>query len=288
MSRLVSLLLVSGFLLLAACRTSPESPLPAGGISSLPVRFLLTFDDGPSGQPDRNTTAEVLNTLAHNHWQSGIKAIFFVQTRAPHGGGTPVGQSLMERIHAEGHLLELHSGSPRGHINNTLMPLAELDQSLDNGIHDIRRVSGESPRFIRPPFWAYKAETVEHYETHGLTMLLDDITIRDGKVRGYTSNPHARAHIHADLERAARRIQAGELPAVSGYIPLVVTMHDTNPTTARDLELYLGMLIEEARRVGLTVDTPAFVAPAAELDRVASVRGNRRVFALHADGHLYR
>ncbi|HKU47661.1 MAG TPA: polysaccharide deacetylase family protein, partial [Burkholderiales bacterium] len=55
---------------LAAC-AGVETP-PA------PVRFLLTFDDGPAP-----STAQVLQTLAANPVQPGIKAVFFVQTRAP-------------------------------------------------------------------------------------------------------------------------------------------------------------------------------------------------------------
>jgi peptidoglycan/xylan/chitin deacetylase (PgdA/CDA1 family) len=277
-----------GLLGLAGCQTTMPPELPLTPVSSLPVRFLLSFDDGPSGSLDDNTTARVLDTLAHNRWQNGIKAIFFVQTRHPAGGGTPIGQQLMRRIFREGHLLALHTASSLGHINHTQIPLGELDLQLDDGIEDIRHISGDVPAFIRPPFWAYNEATLARYQAHGLTMLLDDITIRDGKVRGYTSNPHVRAHIRADLERAARRVQAGEIPAVSGYIPLVMTMHDTNPTTAHDLESYLGMLLDEARRVGFVVDGTPFISPRAELVRVANARGQRPAYAGNADSHTYR
>lgn len=274
---------------LAACQTTvPSTQPPVATVSPLPVRFLLSFDDGPSGSVDNNTTAHILDTLAHNRWQNGIKAIFFVQTRHHAGGGTPIGQQLMQRIDREGHLLALHTASPQGHINHTQMPLAALDRTLEDGIEDIHHISGDVPAFIRPPFWAYNAATLARYQAHGLTMLLDDITIRDGKVKGYTSNPHARAHIRADLQRAARRVQAGEIPAVSGYIPLVMTMHDTNPTTAHDLDSYLGMLLEEAWRAGFVVDATPFISPRVELVRVANVRGQRPAYAGTTDSHRYR
>lgn len=282
------------FLLLAAlglfaCRTSlPVPPPPAPPVSAVPVRFLLTFDDGPSGKVMGNSTARILDTLANNRWQPDIKAIFFVQTRHRSGGGSPVGQQLLRRMHAEGHVLALHTASSRGHVNHTQMPLAELDQSLIDGIADITAVTGQAPRFIRPPFWAHNSETVALYESHGLTMLLDDIIIRDGKIRGITSNPHARHRIRTDLRHAAQRIQDQEIPAWSGYIPLVMTLHDTNSTTARDLELYLGMLIEEARAAGLQVAEQPFISPSAEVARVAGLRASRALLAQGGGFGRYR
>ena len=64
-------------LALAACA------IPGGGVSSLstPISFLLSFDDGPAP-----STARVLETLASNPVQPGIKAIFYVQTHAPQAG----------------------------------------------------------------------------------------------------------------------------------------------------------------------------------------------------------
>jgi len=268
--------------LLGACRSVEPGPtLPPAVVEAQPhrVRFLITFDDGPSAAPVNNPTARILDTLAHNRWQDGIKAIFFVQTRHPRGGGTDIGQRLMRRESAEGHVLGIHSATVRGHVNHTTMSVDELDHMLDDGIDDIRRISGDVPRFLRPPFWAHNATTDARYEAHGLTLLLDDIRIRDGKIRGYHENHGARAKIHADLALAAARIVNGELPVVSGYTPLVLILHDTNSVTARDLELYLGMLIEEARAVGLVVDDPPFVAPAREVVIAATMRGTRPVYA---------
>lgn len=283
--------LAMSFGLLAACNGvafPPAAPLFAERTASVPVRFLLTFDDGPSGARSGNSTALILDTLAHNRWQPGIKAIFFIQTRHSFGGGTDTGRALIARMHREGHQIGLHTASARGHINHTQMPLAELDCTLDDGIEDIRRFTGDVPRFLRPPYWAHNAMTVARYEAHGLTMLLDDVSLGDGKIRGYNSNPQARGRIRANLQRAARRIAAGDLPEVSGYIPLIVTMHDTNPTTARDLESYMGMLIEEARAVGLSVHKTPFVAPGSEIIRVATRRGNRPSYAQQAPLPIYR
>jgi peptidoglycan/xylan/chitin deacetylase (PgdA/CDA1 family) len=292
MRRALLLLLLPAGLVLGACRTPPvnvpPAPATAPDAAMLPVRFLLTFDDGPSGARSDNSTALILDTLARNRVQNDIKAIFFVQTRHRLGGGTEIGRQLLRRIHCEGHQLALHTASPDGHINHTQMPLEALDRSLEDGIRDIRAVSGDVPRFIRPPYWAHTPATVARYEAHGLSMLLDDITIRDGKVHGYHSNPHARERIRADLVRAAQRVHAGDIPALSGYHPLVMTLHDTNPTTARDLESYLGMLIEAARDAGLRVHPRPFIAPGAEANKVASVRAQRPSYAQAAFGSGYR
>lgn len=277
--------------LLAACQgvaVPPATAALAERNASLPVRFLLTFDDGPSGARTDNSTARILDTLARNRWQRDIKAIFFIQTRHPLGGGTDTGRALIARMDREGHQIGLHTASARGHINHTQMPLAELDGTLADGIEDIRRYTGDVPRFLRPPYWAHNTATVARYEAHGLTMVLDDVSLGDGKIRGYNSNPQARGRIRANLQRAARRIEAGELPEVSGYIPLIVTMHDTNPTTARDLESYMGMLFEEARTVGLTVHKTPFVAPGSEIIQVANRRGNRPSYAQRTPGPIYR
>jgi hypothetical protein len=117
-------------------------------------------------------------------------------------------------------------------------------------------------------------------------MLLDDVSIGDGKVLGITANPNARKRIYADLQKAARRVRDDQIPVVAGYFPLVMTMHDTNPTTARNLESYLGMLVEEARRVGLVVHPQPFITAGEELARLATVRANRPLLARNEGASL--
>ena len=62
-------------LILGSCAIVPllsshAAPLPK-------VRFLLTFDDGPSPASEDNPTAKIADTLAANAVQAGIKAVFF-------------------------------------------------------------------------------------------------------------------------------------------------------------------------------------------------------------------
>ncbi len=80
-----------------------------------PVRFALTFDDGPTTRDKGNPTEIILDALAENPVQRGIKGIFFVQTRNSGGGATERGRALIRREHAQGHLVALHDGSTSGH-----------------------------------------------------------------------------------------------------------------------------------------------------------------------------
>lgn len=236
------------------------------------VRFLMTFDDGPSAVPKDNPTQSILDQLANNAVQPNIKAVFFVQTRNRNGGGTAIGQALMQREHAEGDVIALHSGSPRGHINHTQMPWPEFEQSLRDGIADIKRITGSAPEFVRPPYWAFNAHTLAGYHEHGLNMLLDDVTIGDGKVHGVIVNRHARNRIRVDLRNMYRKIENGEVPLVDGHYPIVVTFHDTNAYTAKHLQSYLEMLVEEAWRVGMTLDSQYFYSTTADVETVVAAR----------------
>src|SRR5688572_32651642 len=78
-------------ILAAAALATLAAGASAEPASPAPIRFLLSFDDGPAP-----STARVLQTLAANPVQPGIKAMFFVQTRIGDGS------QLMRRTHAEG------------------------------------------------------------------------------------------------------------------------------------------------------------------------------------------
>ncbi len=176
-------------LLLAAtgCRKAPiqDASASASALVPHPARFLLTFDDGPSVRRPYNPTTAILDTLVDNSVQPRIKAAFFVQTRSPRRGGNPYGKELLRRIHDEGHVIALHSGSARGHKNHRRLPPAELEQSLIDGSADIHGLSGHDPTLVRPPYWAFDARTQAAYQDHGLEMLLTDISARDGKTWGW-------------------------------------------------------------------------------------------------------
>lgn len=254
---------------LAGCQGAPAlqddgPPLPLS-------RFLLTFDDGPSGRSPNNPTAQILDVLAHNSVQPGIRAIFFVQTRYRTGGATPLGRALIKRAHVEGHLLGLHSGSALGHVSHVQLGEA-LGQSLRDGIEDLRALSGETIWLVRPPYWAFTEHTIAEYARQRLQMLLTDVRARDGMSHGYTRSLRRRSHLRAELARVRAYIRAGLLPVVGGVVPVIVSFHDTNPYTAAHMEEYLRILVEEAAAVGLPLAERPFYADRKEIEAVVRQR----------------
>lgn len=265
------LLAAAALCALAGCAALPAAPGPA---PEQPIRFLLTFDDGPATWTlfdDRASTVRVLETLAENPVQPGIKAIFFVQTRAWNAGGTQAGRALLRREHAEGHLLAVHTGTRDSHMSHMLLDAATLEQSLADAKSDIAAIAGAVPRLVRPPFWAYDEDILAAYQRASLDMLLTDLQAFDGNVY-INFSLRKRGNLHEQLARAKRRIALGELPVMDGAVPLVATFHDVNAYTARNLAEYLAILVEEARALGLRLAPKPFYDRSGDLERAARLR----------------
>lgn len=253
--------------LLGGCASVAPPPL----ITSAPIRFLLSFDDGPSASLGVNPTRQILDVLAHNPLQPGIKALFFVQTRAPWAGGSEQGQALLQRQQQSGHLLGFHTATS-GHANHRLLSPDALQQSLRAGVADLSAISGTPPRLVRPPFWNYNARTFAAYQEHGLRLLLTDLSANDGKTWGINGSLRRRSSLRAQLAEVAVQIQADALPVVDGVIPVVVTFHDLNPYTARHMQEYLQILLDVARDVGLATSSKPFYDQRERLERAALAR----------------
>ena len=251
----------------AAPATAPAANPPAPATPA-PVRFLLSFDDGPSGSSGDNPTVRVLDTLANNAVQPGIKAVFFTQTRHWHGGGTDTGRALIRREHEAGHVVALHSATAT-HANHRFMDAAERDASLRRGVDDLRTLTGSAPLLVRPPFWAYDAATLDSYHRHGLHMLLTDLNANDGKIWGVNFSWHKRSNMLAMLAETRVRWAAGALHMVDGHTPVVVTFHDVNSYTARNLEVYLRILLDVARELDIPVAATPFYDERGALERAA-------------------
>jgi peptidoglycan/xylan/chitin deacetylase (PgdA/CDA1 family) len=255
-------------LLGAACAApAPQPPRVPGP----PVRFLLTFDDGPSTREPYNPTRAVLDQLAVNDVQRGIKAVFCVQTGDTRAGASAAGRALMQRAHAEGHVLALHTAT-QGHRSHVRMDDAVLADSLLDGVADLERITGRAPALVRPPFWSYDARTAGLYAEAGLHMLLTDINARDGKIYGFNASPRRRSHFLASMRETAVAAGQGLIPALDGVLPVVITFHDSNPYTARRLAEYLHLILEAAAAAGLEVADPPFYEQRAEIERAALLR----------------
>jgi peptidoglycan/xylan/chitin deacetylase (PgdA/CDA1 family) len=236
-----------------------------------PIRFLLTFDDGPSASSFWNPTMTVLDSLATNPVQPNLKAVFFVQTRASRAGGSEIGRQVMQREQAEGQILGFHTATP-GHTNHRSLDPQELEQSLTNGSADIAAITGAPPTLVRPPFWNYDKRTFAAYQQHGLHVLLTDLSANDGKIWGFNASPRRRAHFLRTMSEVRERIALGELPVVDGVIPVVVTFHDLNRYTARHTREYLQILLDSAQASGVKIAEKPFYDDTAALQRAAMAR----------------
>lgn len=236
-----------------------------------PIRFLLTFDDGPSASSFWNPTMTVLDSLATNPVQPNLKAVFFVQTRASRAGGSEIGRQVMHREQAEGQILGFHTATP-GHTNHRSLDPQELEQSLTNGSADIAAITGAPPTLVRPPFWNYDKRTFAAYQQHGMHVLLTDLSANDGKIWGFNASPRRRAHFLRTMSEVRERIARGELPVVDGVIPVVVTFHDLNRYTARHAREYLQILLDSASATGLKTARKPFYDDTAALQRAAMAR----------------
>jgi peptidoglycan/xylan/chitin deacetylase (PgdA/CDA1 family) len=246
-------------------------PFSGQAAAPAPIRFLLTFDDGPSASLYMNSTEQVLDTLARNDSQSGIKAIFFAQTRAPNGGGSAPGRQLLRREIEEGHLLAFHTATAN-HDNHRKLEPALFEQSLQFGVADLTAVTGMPPTLVRPPFWNYDARTLAAYRQHGMQMLLTDLSANDGKIWGWNLSWHKHANFLAQLTTLRERWRANALPEVDGSTPVVVTFHDVNTYTARTLAVYLEILLQVARELDMPTAARPFYDDRQALERAALAR----------------
>ena len=250
------------------CVTGAQAASTEASPEQAPIRFLLSFDDGPSAASSNNPTAKVLEVLAHNKVQSGIKALFFVQTRSHNGGATEIGQSLLRREFDEGHLLAFHTATPR-HSNHRFLTEQELELSLQAGVADLTAITGKAPTLVRPPFWNYDQRTFAAYQQHDLHPLLTDLSANDGKTIGVNFSLTKRRNMRKMLAQFRQRWLTGAVPVVDGITPVVVTFHDINTYTASHTEEYLHILIDVARELEIPMASKAFYDERGELERAA-------------------
>ncbi|MBB5191613.1 peptidoglycan/xylan/chitin deacetylase (PgdA/CDA1 family) [Silvimonas terrae] len=270
-----TLVLAALISLLAACASTPPPQTTPDMASQLqqraPIRFLLTFDDGPARGSTDNSSLQILRTLDQNPVQPGIKAVFFAQTRSWHAGETEAGRAILRQEVADGQVLGFHTATPF-HADHALMKPQDLEASLNNGIADLTSLRGSAPDLVRPPFWAYNAQTFAAYQQHGLHMLLTDLSANDGKIYGYHISLHRRGNLLNMLAHVRDEILIGKLPVVDGAIPVVVTFHDINGYTADHMAEYLQILIDTAHELQMPTTTRPFYDEAAAVDRAAVAR----------------
>jgi peptidoglycan-N-acetylglucosamine deacetylase len=107
----------------------------AGGTQSKVI--LLTFDDGPK---DKAILTSLLDTLDKHK----AKAIFFVN-----GYRVKQNPDLLKLIHERGQVIGNHSWD---HIDLKKESNAKVDQQITDVQTKVLELTGEAPRFFRPPF----------------------------------------------------------------------------------------------------------------------------------------
>lgn len=116
---------------------------------------MLTFDDGPN---PNGSTEQILDILKAND----VRAIFFIT-----GNGLK-NPTLVERIHREGHLLGPHTVT---HANLTKLSVAEMRTEIDPLVELIKQVTGEQPKYFRPPYGMYNKELLGLLEEYGMQLV---------------------------------------------------------------------------------------------------------------------
>lgn len=119
-------------------------------------RIALTFDDGP--HPDY--TNKLLDILKAKK----VKATFFVI-----GHMVDKYPDLVRREAQEGHEVANHTYS---HVTLTKIPPEEIDVEYQANNDAIRRATGKSPRYCRPPGGDHNVEVLRRAGSLGLTTVL--------------------------------------------------------------------------------------------------------------------
>ena len=160
---------LSGVALLVTALAVAAATAGAGGAQthvepSAGSRVLyLTFDDGPSPR----WTPQVLELLRRYRAQ----ATFFVV-----GSLVDAYPALVRRLVREGHALGNHT---YGHIRLTRMSEREFAAELERADAAIRRVTGTSSLWLRPPYGAIDASTRVRAARRGYRLVMWDVDPQD-------------------------------------------------------------------------------------------------------------
>jgi peptidoglycan/xylan/chitin deacetylase (PgdA/CDA1 family) len=142
---------------------------------------LLTIDDGPSGESSR----QLLEVLERHQ----AKAIWFVngsQLASKNQDGTitfkPKKAALLRDIKQRGHLIGNHTWQ---HANLRKQPAERQREEIISTNRAIRQLTGETPRYFRPPFGAYTDVSNNICREEGMVSLNWSVGSSDWDARVY-------------------------------------------------------------------------------------------------------
>jgi len=158
----------AGFLSVLAAATPMQKRQAVGSvITSCTVggTFALAFDDGPYIY-----TSGLLDTLA----SAGVKATFFLN--GANYGSIYDYSAVVARMAAEGHQVASHTWS---HADLTTLDAAGVTSQVTQLETALTSIIGKYPTYIRPPYYAYTADTLSILGGLGYTIVTSDIDTLD-------------------------------------------------------------------------------------------------------------
>lgn len=237
------------------------------------VEIVLTFDDGPHNAGNNNYTDSVMDILGDNPIQDDIKAVFFVQTHAPHRGGGTHGAKMITKQKTEGHVVGIHSGAVEGHISHEVRAAAELlDDDLRNAKQRIDDLipGNYVPKYVRAVGGDMDDPVPQIYRDANLKHIGWDVeTLDNSRVQGRLRNPD---------EVNARIIEEVNRNLGLGRTEIVVLFHDINRYTRQrqHLERYLRTIETTIRNYGSesqgTARNPVWVTSTSRLEQILDAR----------------
>ena len=141
---LITVLFAASAVILSRLLTFHEKTYIVESVSDSPKQIAFTFDDGPG-----EYTAELLDGLSERN----AKASFFLL-----GSHVEKFPELVAKMYEDGHLVGNHTYS---HINLRKASKAELEEQIEKTNTAIEEITGEKPKFFRPPYGAYAGLTLE-------------------------------------------------------------------------------------------------------------------------------
>ena len=154
----------------------------------------ITYDDGPGAETNR-----LLDKLKAKNAHASFMVL------APSAEQHP---ELLKRMKAEGHTIGNHTKS---HRQLNTLSYEQVSQEIDAGNAAIKKATGQSTRWVRPPYGATNATVDQVTRDKGASQALWDVDTVDWKDRNSE-------HVCSSAVQGAR---AGS----------IVLMHDIHPTT---------------------------------------------------------
>ena len=152
----------------------------------------LTFDDGPHGE----YTSQILGILDERQ----VKATFFLL-----GDNVPKHPDIVKDIQKRKHEIGSHTNS---HQELTKINKKELEKDIKTSDERIEKVTGEKPKYVRPPYGAANKQVAEMIDRPLIEWSVD-----------------TQDWVSKDKHNIIERVKSGVYPGS------IILMHDIHPAT---------------------------------------------------------